>query len=488
MRDLILVLNMQADYARDIALKLRREGFFCCLVPREISIEEVREIDPSGLILADGIDGVQHGTAMDMRLLELGLPVLALGESAVEINQFLGGETGDTNRIQEALRVTYAGESPLFAGLESSDYWFEQLPHWQLAQALAAVAWAPEDRAVGYAHLLHPLYGLLFQIEQNDPGGVALLRNFAQEICGATPWWTPDAMIERGLSAIGEQAGEGKALCLVSGGLDSAVCARLCSRAVGERTVCVMIDTGLNREGEVEEVQRLYQEEMGLPVVVLDAQADTLKALFGVTDSLSKTRAVADVYEKAVSRYAREQGEITLLVQGTNYSDLTYRGALSEEVGASACEGLAVVEPLRELFKEEVRELGRLLEMPESLQERQSFPSAGLALRLTGPVDPARIALLRKADQIVTEEIQQSGQSRRLVKYFAVMAPMPEGQAPGEAIVVRAVQHSESDAYPARLPYDVLERIVERVLAEVEGVERVVYDITAGDNTKIEWT
>lgn len=487
MRDMLLVVGVEEGYAQSIARKLRGEGFFCQLVPPDTSAIQLQQLNASGLILAATTQKSEEVKKLDMRLLELGIPVLAMGACAAHINATLGGAEGASAMLQDAIRITYDAQTPLLHELEATDRWFERLQELRLAEGLHPIALTPEGQEVGFADEERRLYGLQFLIERNDPDGMRILLNFARDICRCTPWWTLQAVLDRSIMEIRENCGEGRALCLVSGGLDSSVCARLTVQAVCERAVCVLVDTGMLREGEVEEVLRLFQEDLHIDVLRIDAREETMLALSGVEKSMEKTLAVQGVYEQVVNRIAQEMGDVQLLVQGTNYSDLTRGGIPLAEQEGEVCGRLRTLEPLRELFKEEVRQLGELLELPEALLQRQPFPSAGLALRLTGTVDAGRIALVRRADAIVREEIEQSGQDRRLSKYFALMMPMPAGQAQGDIIVVRAVQYSEHGANAARLPYDLLERVVQRVRQEMPQVIRVLYDVTDGTQEKVEW-
>lgn len=487
MRDMLLVVGVDEGYAQSIARKLRGEGYSCQLVPPDSSAIQMQKLNASGLILAAVTQKTEAMDKLDMRLLELGIPVLAMGECAAHINATLGGAEGPSQVLKDAIRITYDANTPLLHGLEAADRWFERLGELQLAEGLDPIARTPEGQEVGFADEDRRLYGLQFLIERNDPDGMAILQNFARDICHCTSWWTMQAVIDRVVMEIRENSGEGRVLCLVSGGLDSTVCARLALQAVGERALCVLVDTGMLRQGEAEEVLRLYREDLGIEARHVDAREETLRVLSGVESSAEKTLAVEMVYERAVNRIAEELGDVQLLVQGTNYSDLTRDGIPAEDTDLDACGRVRTFEPLRELFKEEVRQLGELLGLPAALLQRQSFPSAGLALRLTGAVDAQRIALLRRADAIVREEIEQSGQERRLSKYFALMMPMPTGQAQGDIIVVRAVQYSDQGAYAARLPYDLLERVVQRIRQELPQVLRVLYDVTDGAQEKVEW-
>ena len=317
------------------------------------------------------------------------------------------------------------------------------------------------------------VYGLAFPLERNDPSTVQLLTNFCCRKCGCTRWWSERAFIEEAKTAIAEAADGGDALCALSGGVDSGVCALLGSLALGTRLHCIFVDTGLLREGEAEEVMEAYQLQLGLNVRRIDARAEFMLALQGVTDPGETERIIRSLLRDILRREAKAIPGVTLLLRGTNYADTP-----SPEDNAALLDGLRVIEPVRELFKDEIRHVGESLGLPQSMTSRQPFPGSGLASRIMASVTAERLAILREADAIFRKEIEAAGLHRRLWQYFAALAlsPLPGG---GVMIILRAVQAVEGGSgMPARLPSDLLERVTEDILRTCPDVQRVFYDYT----------
>lgn len=484
MRDMVLVLNFDSHFGVTVARRLRGEHVYCKLVPKDITPAEVQEENPSGLILAGGVTGrSDQQRAFDSRLLEMGLPILALGSAARTLCEMLGGTRSEELVQRRAVPVTYA-ETPLFAGLEAGERWIEHAHELLLPEGCESIVQA-ENCIVGFAHAEKPIFGLQFQIESNDPEGLTILSNFAMHICKCTSWWSSEAFIERAREALVQVIGEGKALCAVTGGLDSTVCATLAHRAIQERLHCVLVDTGLLRQGEGQWVVQQLNETLGVTVQRVDVRERVMEALVGVVDAVQKQALIKRIILETLEREAERIGGVTVLLRGTNYSDIVLS---LEAVEAPAVQSkMRMVEPLRDLFRDEVHRVGEQLDLPNVLLARQPFPNAGLAMRVFGELTRQRLQTVRTADAILTEEIVAAGLDRKLWKYFAVLAQMPEGESEGQVVLLRAVQRSDSQSMPARLPYDLLERVVERTLKEVPDIARVVYDVTASLHVQQEW-
>ena len=488
MRDMVLVLSFDPGFANNVARLLRGEHVYCKLVPRDITLEQVQRENPRGLILAGGVtsrgERRQECEALDKRLLRGDLPVLALGSAGRTLCEVEGGTQRSEGIEKRAVTVTYT-ESPLFAGVEAGERWLEHSHDLELPQGYAPVAEA-EGSVVGFAHAERPLYGLQFQVEKNDPDGIAILLNFALGVCKCSAWWEEGAFVERAIGELYYEIGQGEAICSVTGGLNSTVCALLTEKAVPGRLHCVLVDTGLLRQDEPEWVAGQLAE-LGLRVHRVDARARTVEALAGVVDAARKCDAVRRVIAGALEAEAERIGDVTALVRGTNYTDIVQAASQDER---SACEEpqsrLGVLTPLSELFRAEVYRVGELLELPVALLQRQPFPDGGLAVRVFGEVTPERLHTLRAAEAILETEIEQAGLARKLWKYYATLAQMPEGEIAGQVVLLRAVQQSEMTANPARLPYDLLERVVERIQREVPGIARVMYDVTSAVHTRNE--
>lgn len=480
MRDMILVLSFDADFGNSVARRLRGEHVYCKLVPRDITLEQVKRENPSGLILAGGVtsrgERRRDMESMDPRLLQADLPVLALGSAARTLCEAEGGTRLDDVIEKRAVSVTYR-DSPLFSKVEVGERWLEHSHNLALPEGFASIAEA-DGCVMGFAHNEKPLYGLQFQVEKNDPDGMAILLNFVLGICKCTAWWEENAFAERAKEELQRVIGNGQAVCAVTGGLDSTVCALLAQRAVGDKVHCVLVDTGLMRQGEPEWVTTQLTE-LSLRVRYVDARARMAEALTGVVNAAQKCDIVQQVIAEELESEAQRIGEVTVLLRGTNYSDVAQAALQGSAAVREERQGrLTVVEPLLELFREEVYRVGELLELPAQLLQRQPFPDGGLAVRVFGEATPERVRTLRAADAILENEIEKAGLTRKLWKYFAVLAQMPEGESAGQVVLLRAVQHSDVTSTPARLPYDLLERVVERIQREVQDIARVVYDVT----------
>lgn len=482
MRDMLLVLNFYDEASRALTRKLRSEKVMCRIVPGDASLEEIQAQEPLGLVLAGGV-GAGMPSGLDKRLCSADLPILALGDAAGLLLTILGGYVGET-ALQDAVSPVRYQESPLFDGVEEDERLLQGVRAWTLPDSVQPLCFAKEI-TLGFAHRERPLYGIQFQVEPNDPEGGMILRNFAQHICGCTAWWDEDAFVAKTVEEIRRATGEGKAACAMTGGLDSGVSAMLAFKALGSRLKCVFVDTGLLRENEAEDFLAYYRDTVGMDITRVSAQERFLKALQGVK-SLPEKRAVLSRLIRAILREQEAGiGPIDVLIRGTSCSDVL-RGVKPLE--PSLGENATVIEPVRDLFKEEIRRVGTCLGIPAEIISRQPFPGGGLALRIMGEVTRERLETLRAADAIFRAEVELSNAGKRLWQYFAVLLPMPEDETKS-VICLRAVHASErSQTYAARLPYDVMEAVVEKILREQKDVRRVVYDLTpSGNYAEVEW-
>jgi GMP synthase (glutamine-hydrolysing) len=480
---MVLVLSFDNDFARIIARKLRSEHVYCKVTPGDIDLAEVQRQNPAGLVLVGGVvaRGRQGPGGMDVRMLDMGLPLLALGSAARTLCEAMGGERGEGTIEKKAATVTYA-PIPLFAGIETGERWLEHAHDLRLPEGLVPAAEA-EGITVGFAHTQKPLFGLQFQIENNDPDGLTMLSNFVLGVCGCTTWWSTEAFVERAKEDIHHLSEGQGALCSVSGGLDSTVCALLAHQALGERLHCVLVDTGLMRRDEARRTQQDLQA-LGLRVTLADRRAETLQALAGCGRIGAKQQAVRGVLTQTLQAEALALGGCHMLLRGTNYTDIMLR----EEPGPpqeDSCGSMRILEPLRDLFRDEVYRAGELLAVPPQILHRQPFPFTGLAARVWGEVSASQLDLLREADDIFAQEIEQAGQERKLWKYYAALAPMP-GEGDTYQVLLRAVYKKDVGTAPARIAYDLLERTVERILAQ-PGIARVLYDITPSAHGDVGW-
>jgi GMP synthase (glutamine-hydrolysing) len=511
-RDRVLVLDFGSQYTQLIARRIRERGVYCEIHPPGMPLDAVRAWRPAGLVLSGGPASVLDPEAprADPGLLELGVPVLGICYGLQWMMQVRGGVV-EHSEEREYGRALLKLELPdaLFEGLDTP----AERPVWmshgdrvlRLAPGFQTLASSDNSAFAAVRHARLPLYGIQFHPEvAHTEGGTRLLENFVHGICGCGSSWTMEAFIEEAVERVGAQVGAGRAVCGLSGGVDSAVAAALVHRALGDRLHCILVDHGLLRAGERAEVERAFGEGLGIPLHVVDASERFLRALRGVVDPEQKRRAIGHLFIEAFEAEAARLGEVDFLVQGTLYPDViesvSVRGPSAtikthhNVGGLPERMRLRLVEPLRELFKDEVRAAGRKLGLPEALVGRHPFPGPGLAIRVIGEVTPERLAALRRADAILIEEIRRAGLYDAIWQAFAVYLPIQSVGVQGDqrtyddAIALRCV--NSVDAMTAdwtRLPHDVLARASSRITNEVKGVNRVVYDVSSKPPATIEW-
>ena len=482
MRDMVLVLNFDDTSSRAVTRKLRSERVLCKIVPGNTSLEEVLSQEPMGILLAGAETGALP-EGLDERLLKAGLPVLALGDASALLLQALGGSAGECLYRGAVASLRYQ-ECPLFSDLEGGERLLQYARELRLSPDIVAIC-RTQEVILGFSHENLPLYGLQFQVEQNDPDGSMLLRNFALNICGCTTWWDEGAFTARAVEEIGRVVGDGCAVCAMTGGLDSGVSAVLAFKALGKRLKCIFVDTGLLREREGDDFMAFYRDTIGMDITRVDAQDRFLAALQGIADPEEKRRAIGITMQQVLMEERSKLGSYQALIRGTSYNDIMFGGVAPRP---QLSDSVPVIEPVRELFKDEIRGIGDYLGMPQDIVSRQPFPGSGLALRILGEVTPEKVRTLRAADAIFRSEISKTGQGKKLWQYFTVLSSLP-GDPDGAVITLRAVHASErTQAYVPRLPYDLMEAVVDRVMRERPEVRRVVYDLTPSSNyVGVEW-
>jgi GMP synthase (glutamine-hydrolysing) len=522
----IVILDFGAQYTQLIARRIREQNVFSVVLPCTASLDEIKNCAPVGIVLSGAPWSVYDKDAppADKRIFELGLPVLGICYGLQFMVHTLGGKVRPADKREYGhAEIEIVAESALFRGLAKrqsvwmshGDEALELPPGFELtAKTSHAVAGIQNVAKKWFAVQFHPEV-------HHTRNGTEILRNFVFQICGAKPLWTPQHFIDSTVEQVRRQVGKGRAICALSGGVDSSVAAVLVDRALrdakgkhalsgaeGSRLTCIFVNNGVLRKNEFEKVQKTLHDKLGLRVDAVDATGRFLGKLKNVSDPEKKRKIIGNefikVFEREARRIAKEEGKVDWLVQGTLYPDViesrSVRGP-SQVIKSHHNVGglpekmkLKLIEPLKDLFKDEVRKIGRDLGMPEEILQRQPFPGPGLAVRVLGEVTPERLALLRECDDIVVSEIKDAGLYTKVWQSFAVLLPVMSVGVMGDmrtyayTCAVRAV--SSEDGMTADwvdLPHEVLKRISTRIVNEVKGVNRVVYDITSKPPGTIEW-
>ncbi|NPV29059.1 MAG: glutamine-hydrolyzing GMP synthase [Firmicutes bacterium] len=506
-RDLVFVVDFGGQYTQLIARRIRELKVYCEIVPYTATWAELRERTPRGLVFSGGPASVYAPGAprCDPALLAGEVPVLGICYGMQLMAHLLGGKVkrGEKREYGPA-RLTVIREDALFRGLPREiPVWMSHGDRVEAPPPGFLVAAATSQSPV--AAMFDParkLYGVQFHPEvHHTPQGKEILAHFLYEICGCRGDWTPASFVAEQVEEIRRTVGSARVVGALSGGVDSTVAATLVHRAVGDRLTCIFVDHGLLRKGEKEDLAKTFHG-LGIRTVVVDAGARFLEKLQGVTDPEEKRRIIGREFIRVFEEEAARLGEVGFLLQGTLYPDVIESGTQTAAVikthhnvgGIPADLKLQLLEPLRWLFKDEVRRVGLELGLPEAIIWRQPFPGPGLAVRVLGEVTREKLEVVREADWIVTEEIRRAGLDREIWQFFAVLLPvrsvgvMGDERTYAHPVVVRAVTSEDAmTADWARLPFEVLARISSRIVNEVPGVNRVLYDITSKPPATIEW-
>ncbi len=505
----ILIMDFGGQYSQLIARRVRDCNVFCEIKPYKITAKEIAEGEYKGIIFSGGPNSVYEEKAprCDAALFDLGIPVLGICYGAQLMAYTLGGVV-KSSQVREYGKtpVQFSKDSSLFAGLSSSSVcWMSHTDYIAEVPAGFSVTGHSEDCPIAamensdrklYAFQFHP------EVEHTVEGN-EMLKNFLYQVCGCTGDWIMSSFVTRTIEKLREEIGDRKVLCGLSGGVDSSVAAVLVHKAVGKQLTCIFVDHGLLRKNEGDEVEQIFRKQFDMNLVRVNAQDRFLTKLSGVTEPERKRKIIGEEFIRVFEEEAKKIGHVDYLCQGTIYPDVVESGTgeaavikshhnvggLPEDIGFTG-----IIEPLRDLFKDEVRKVGLELEIPSFLVWRQPFPGPGLAVRVMGDITEEKLEILKDADAIFREEIANAGLERSINQYFAVLTGiksvgvMGDGRTYDNTIALRGVTTTDfMTADWARIPYEILEKVSNRIVNEVKNVNRVVYDITSKPPATIEW-
>ena len=467
MRDLLLILDYDRLAARMAVRKLRAERICCRTVPWDIDEESLSHEEPSGLLLCAASDTAK--ISIPPYVLNYRGPILALGAAAAALNEALGGANGACPPLRDLTDIQYS-ECPLMNGLTPGQRLIRGITPMRVPDGAQVVATAGET-AIGFSMGGARRFGVQIDLEAHDPDSTRLLPNFALNLGGCTPWWDAEAFVRQAMDSIRQAAGDGHAVCLMTGGLYSNVTALLAAKALGDRLTCIFVDTGLLQDDEETDFFDFFIDRTGISIVHEDHRDRFLQALKGVRDPMEKRNTIEAILTMIRRDAQWAVPHLNAVIRGRSYIERAAQG--EETAGIRA--GVLCVEPLRDLYTEEVRQIGRYLGMPDEIISRQAIPATGLALNISGEVTAERVELLRTADHIYRQLIQEGNQNRRLSAFFATLHPAGNGYT----VALHALTASDTGlSRAARVPYDILENTMEQIHAACPRIVRVVYDLT----------
>ena len=508
-KELILILDFGGQYNQLIARRVRECNVYSEVVPYDISLEKIKEKNPKGIIFTGGPANVytEDSPKCDAGIFDLGIPILGICYGMQLMSLTLGGNVARaTTREYGETSVNIDNTSKLFEGFDNTNVFL--MSHTDYVESV------PEGfKRIGYTSVCpnaamenadKKLYGIQFHPEVNNSvNGTLVIKNFLFNVCGCSGDWVMSSFVEEQIKMLKEKIGDKKALCALSGGVDSSVAAVLLSKAIGKNLTCIFVDHGLLRKNEGDEVEEIFTKNYDLNFIRVDAKERFLGKLAGVTDPERKRKIIGEEFIRVFEQEAKKIGTVDFLVQGTIYPDVIESGLGKSSVIKSHHNvgGLPdyvdfkeIVEPLRNLFKDEVRKTGLELGIPENLVFRQPFPGPGLAIRVIGEITDDKLTILKEADSIFREEIAIAGLHKSINQYFAVLTNLKSVGVMGDertydyTVALRAVETTDfMTGVWSKIPYEILEKVSSRIVNEVKHVNRVVYDITSKPPATIEW-
>lgn len=508
-KELILILDFGGQYNQLIARRVRECNVYSEVVPYDISLEKIKEKNPKGIIFTGGPASVygENSPKCAEGIFELGIPVLGICYGMQLMSHTLGGKVASaTTREYGETDVNIDNNSALFEGFNNKNVFLMSHTDYveEVPNGFKKIGFTPVCPNAAMENAEKKLYGIQFHPEVNNSiNGTQVIKNFLYNVCECSGDWVMSSFVEDSIKSLKEKIGDKKALCALSGGVDSSVAAVLLSKAIGKNLTCIFVDHGLLRKNEGDEVEKIFTENYDLNFIRVDAKDRFLEKLAGITDPERKRKIIGEEFIRVFEAEAKKIGTVDFLVQGTIYPDVIESGLGKSAVIKSHHNvgGLPdyvdfkeIIEPLRNLFKDEVRKTGLELGIPENLVYRQPFPGPGLAIRVIGDITDDKLTILKDADAIFREEIANAGLHRNINQYFAVLTNLKSVGVMGDertydyTIALRAVETTDfMTGVWSKIPYEILEKVSSRIVNEVKHVNRVVYDITSKPPATIEW-
>lgn len=507
-KELVLVVDFGGQYNQLIARRVRENRVYCEIIPYTTSIEKIKERSPKGIIFTGGPNSVytENAPRVQKELFDLGIPVLGICYGDQLMAYSLDGEvTSPDKREYGKTEVNLNNSSLLFKGIKEKDQcWMSHTDYIsKVPKGFKIIATTDECPCAAMENIEKKLYGVQFHPEvEHTLFGKKMLKNFLFDICGLKGDWTMSSFAEEQIKSIKEKVGNKKVICALSGGVDSSVAAVIVHKAIGKQLTCVFVDHGLLRKDEGDQVEKIFKNQFDMNLIRVNAQDRFLGKLKGVSDPEKKRKIIGEEFIRVFEEEAKKLGDISFLVQGTIYPDVVESGTNTSATikshhnvgGLPEDMEFKLIEPLRELFKDEVRAVGEELGIPHKLVWRQPFPGPGLAIRVLGEVTEEKLAITREADAIFRDEIAKAGLEEKIWQYFACLPNIQSVGVMGDertychTIALRAVTSSDAMTSDwAKIPYEVLDKVSRRIVNEVKEVNRIVYDVTSKPPATIEW-